>query len=215
VKNPGKVGGIIDGNRPAVPIPDVNVESWRAKADFLLKPDGHVYDKTGVDLGTNFKGWKLNADGWTFSGAAANLSGTIFVEGDAKVTGMGKKSDVLSFTVVSTGDIHMAGNGTFKPYYQSLVFVAGGDIKITGTPNQAFEGIILAREQIFLAGNPDLRGVIMAADQDDSHPLVSGDSKITGNVTLTYNGGLTTDIPIVTNSNKFRLDPNFAAYEER
>jgi hypothetical protein len=109
----------------------------------------------------------------------------------------------------------MAGNGTFKPFYQSIVFVAKGDIKITGTPNQVWEGIILAREQIFLAGNPDLQGVVMAADQDDSFDLVTGDSKITGNITLTYNGGLTTDIPIVTNSNKFRLDPTFAAYEER
>ena len=34
-------------------------------------------------------------------------------------------------------------------------------------------------------------------------------------MSIIYDGGLNTDIPVVTISHKYRLDPQFAAYEEK
>ena len=69
------------------------------------------------------------------------------------------------------------------------MFVAGGDLKITGGLTMPFnvEGMFLVHEQLFIAGNPDLNGQIIVENSPSVSTLVST-NEISGNPTVVYNG---------------------------
>lgn len=216
VSDTGSVGGVIDGASPAIPIPNVDPEAFRPDADFVLRSDGTILGGDGqpVAFAQSYRGWRFSGGRWTYSGTQDRQGGTYFVEGSAIVSGSASGTPNLSVTIVTTGDVSLTGNGVFRPALHPFFLVAGGDISIHGTPDQVIQGIVLAREQVEVIGNPVLEGVIMAADLDDARSLVT-ETRINGNMTIHYDGGLGTEIPVVPPVKRFVLDPTFASFQEQ
>ena len=121
-----------------------------------------------------------------------------YVEGDAWVL---NSPDLWQTTIVTDGYINFASNANIQNYsgtgpltnaqdIQNLLLVAGTDLKFTGSPSQAITGIMSAQEQIYISGTVMLNGYAIAANLYDVENLVTPDSTITGNMTITYNDGL-------------------------
>jgi hypothetical protein len=95
----------------------------------------------------------------------------------------------ISCSIIATGSIDISGNPDLKPDAPEIMFVAGGDLKITGGLTLPFnvEGMFLVHEQLFIAGNPDLNGQIIVENSPSVSSLVTT-NEISGNPTITYNG---------------------------
>jgi len=137
---------------------------------------------------------------------------------DAKMTGLGSQvPQPMPLTVISEGNIRVAGNGSYASNHPgSLLFIAGGDIALSGTPQsggQSMQGIIAAREQVDQRGTSDVIGVIMASNLDNGFDMVT-DTDMRGTPNVHYDGGITPPLPIYIPTNRYVLDPHFAAYEE-
>ena len=99
-------------------------------------------------------------------------------------------------SILADGYIEIAGNPTLENYMdpddppevQAILFMSGSDIKINGNPNQTYNGIIAAREQFAISGNPTLEGAVIAAGESNESTLVV-ENYVSGNMTLTYDGG--------------------------
>ena len=92
------------------------------------------------------------------------------------------------------GDIEVAGNIVGQGLLQQLVYVAGRDLKVRGTPAQEFEGLLAAHEQIEITANPTLVGAAVAEDACDSAGSPVSVTSISGNMSLSYDGTL--DVPL-------------------
>jgi len=230
--DPGNVGGTVDTAAPQVAIPDINLGTMQAVRDqaiadgvdvYLLADNGAVYkDGVLVSAGGSYHGWSMSGDTWTLSSNAADLDGLFYAPKSVSVTGC---KQGVSMTVLTEGNVTLSGNGEFTAYYDHYFIVSLKDIRVSGTPQETGDlGIIMAREQVKTTGNAFIRGTIIAADLDNASGFVESttisdmldQSMITGNFTVEYNGNYTTSFPIYDpNANKFKLDPTFAAYEER
>ncbi len=74
------------------------------------------------------------------------------------------------------------------------MFVTDGDLKINGTLDMPVDGgQMLVHEQVQISGNPQLIGQIIVEDAASVSTLVTA-SSISGNVSITYNGGLGTGV---------------------
>jgi Tfp pilus assembly protein PilX len=189
------VGGESGGGRPTVQVPHVDPLDHKAIADFILKADGTMTTQAGVVLCTGILcgavyGWEPDgATGWKVAGTTL-APGTYYVEGDAKMTGNpGTAAAPISCSIIATGSIEISGNPDLRPDAPEIMFVAGGDLKITGGLTMPFnvEGMFLVHEQLFIAGNPDLNGQIIVENSPSVSTLVST-NEISGNPTVVYNG---------------------------
>ena len=189
------VGGESGGGRPTVQVPHVDPLDHKAIADFILKADGTMTTQAGVVLCTGILcgavyGWEPDgATGWKVAGTTL-APGTYYVEGDAKMTGNpGSAAAPISCSIIATGSIEISGNPDLRPDAPEIMFVAGGDLKITGGLTMPFnvEGMFLVHEQLFIAGNPDLNGQIIVENSPSVSTLVST-NEISGNPTVVYNG---------------------------
>jgi hypothetical protein len=231
VGNTGQVQGSVDPAAPAVDMPDIRPETMRDAADHVFTANGRVLDaQTGQllwDFSTQgpFMGWgfSIGGDGrpvWTLSGGGADYTGTGYFTTDVKLAGLGNRQTPLQLTLITTENLQLHGNGSYTSDMagtSNLLFAAGGDIKISGSPQagrQTLQGLIAAREQIHQTGTSDVNGVLVASNLDHGHDLVL-ESRVSGTALINYDGNLQTDIPIIYPTNKYVLDPTFSAYEER
>ena len=189
------IGGDSGGGRPTVQVPPVNPLDHKAIADFILLSNGTMTNQAGVVLcvGAACKliyGWEPDgATGWKLAGTTL-APGTYYVEGNASMSGNpGSAAAPIACSIIATGSIDIAGNPDLKPDAPEIMFVAGGDLKITGGLTLPFnvEGMFLVHEQLFIAGNPDLNGQIIVENAPSVSNLVAVNS-ISGNPTITYNG---------------------------
>ncbi|MHC5080531.1 MAG: hypothetical protein ACYTHN_16090 [Planctomycetota bacterium] len=230
------VGGFEREGVPQAYIPHIDPLALIDQADYILEADGRVFSPGGQllhDVLANgaFMGWSKLEDGWRFSGngqSPLHVQGTFFVRGNAHIAGTGHGAtvgaggggDTQTFTlsVIATGNIQMSGNTRLQHAHpDGLLFIAGGDIRITGTPSldQFLEGAIGAHEQIFVAGTPEIAGTLVAQDAGNRFDL-NTENAVPGTPNLTYDGGIQTKIPVIDPDNPwFRLDPELLAYEER
>ncbi len=185
------IGGTILSDSFTIPIPPVDPQFYRGNADYELRSDGVVFNVSAGTLTypSEFNGWELHGSEWRLSGNTG-YDGTYYIEGDAKVSGSpGSEANPWQVTIIATGSIEISGNPNMQPKTPDLLFVAGRDIKISGNPNTSYEGVILAHEQIRISGNPSIEGAIIAEDAGNISSSVT-ENKISGNATITYNGGL-------------------------
>jgi|GEM_PF-2050080 len=209
---------------PEADLPDPRPETLKSLATHIFAADGAVYDANGTQVsppGANFGGWKLDGTTgeWTLSGQVS-YTGVAYLEGNVKLSGVGGNNPPpVNMSIIATGNLQVTGNGTYisaLPATQ-LLFVAGGDIKLTGASSsgdQVFEGVIVAREQIHQSGTSDLNGVMTAANLDDRHALVT-ENRVTGTALVYYDGTIDTNLPVYIPTNRYILDPAFSAYEEQ
>jgi hypothetical protein len=195
------VGGSTTSAVDFVPIPSINPADFAAYADYQLRADGKVYQSNGsggwtqvVDLagGGTWNNWDYQPSRWRLS-KKTTIDGTLFIEGDVQISSSpGSSSDPWEATIIATGYIDVSGspnmipNPNNPPETGNLLFVAGSDLEVTGTPNQSLQGIMAAHEQIHLGGNPSFNGCLIAEDAQNNSGLVS-ENKITGSVNFTCN----------------------------
>lgn len=191
---------------PTVSIPEINPTQFASYADYRLKSDGKVY-KTGSALpedmpGGKWYGWDYSSGKWTLSGNDTPPPGILYIEGDAHISGdPGSASDPWQTTLIATGNIEIPGNPIIANYkdpsdpigVQNLLFVAGLGLKISGNATQTFDGIIAAHGHIEVSGNPTLNGSIIAENATGTK-----ENKVSGDMTITYNGGLLS--PFISNT---------------
>ena len=217
------IGGQVGGGFPPLPIPPVNAADYRGDADFILKSDGTIRPRanettvlcTGSACGASF-GWTPSAMGagmlglteWDIvpANSATAINGTFYVEGHARISGSpGSASTPLAITILAEGNIRITGNPDLKPDQPEIMFVTNMDLLIAGSTSQplAFEGQMLVREQLDLAGSPEMSGQIIVQSVPSVSTLVTTNT-ISGNPSITYNGITGTNFFVVTGWREIR-----------
>jgi hypothetical protein len=207
------------GGAAPLPIPLVRASDHRFKADFVLESNGTITCGAsagcagGYAYGATICGaspcnyWVYNAgdNSWTISGNDAT-NGTYYVEGPARISGNAGTTLVpIAITIIAEGSIEISGNPDLAPDYPELLFVTDGDLKISGgidTPLVA-AGQMLVHEQVSISGNPSLSGQLLVENATSVDPLVTNNT-ISGNPTITYNGGLGEGVYSVTGWREIR-----------
>ncbi len=168
--------------------------------------DGKPCSGDSLGAPTSF-GWQLKPAGWDYLGSA----GVFYIDGGnvnvARDSGTGNNGATIivaaynertlscdEATGVGTvvgGDIKIAGGTAFRPHTSAgdLAMVAGRDITVQG--NADVWGALLAREQIELAGTPGANNAIVGASSCHTPGSPEDANSLSGNATVTYNGGLT------------------------
>jgi len=189
------------------PIPIVNPADYKVHANYVLQSDGSILDQSTGNVYTNSgPNWTYSTSGdgntlfgdisrtgaglWKMNGTDL-AEGIFYVEGDINVLGT---PDPYQVTIFSEGYIDFGGNGDIvnyqggpSPDIDQLFLIAGTDLEFSGNPSNQIEGMLYAGEQMEISGNVDINGFIVAANLADDENKVSGDSKISGSLTVTYN----------------------------
>lgn len=201
-------GGLKAGGMPTVPAPDIRAEDYFDEADFVLRSDGRITNRTESTVycnaasdgsacldvtppgGTAEFGWAFSGSAWDLAKNTANAA-TYYVETAVRISGSpGTTGAPLPLTIVALGDIEITGNPVLRPESASaLQFMTNQDLLVHGDPGAPVEldGRVLVREQVELAGNPTLSGQLVVLNAPPASELVTSNS-LSGATTLLYNG---------------------------
>ena len=198
------IGGISGGAKDPDGIPPIKPTDFYAARDYLLASDGNVYDTSGVAQPMShgsWNNWQYASGVWTLSGTnKGTINGKLYVQGDVNITatfGTGQGVPPLWITsIIATGSITVnsksinvrnptPADGTlYHPVTKDILFLAGGDLKITAPTNgnyQMFQGMLLAHEQFNVTGysTTTITGPIVAEDGATQSTVVTGDNFFT------------------------------------
>ena len=185
------VGGIKEGGQPTMTVPPIRAIDYRPLADYVLTSTGQLTLLDGT-VQPNTRGWTFSGGEWSNnsnSNDTATHGGTYYVEGSARLTGsLGSNASPVALSIVATGSITIAGGPDLRPSAPELLFVTDGDLTITGSlETPTVEGQILVREQVSIAGTPDIAGQLLVENAASLFSDVAANT-ISGNLRLTYNG---------------------------
>ena len=198
----GDVYGTADGesNATEIDIPLIDPGVFAQYADFIFDSNGNVHDADGKFVGKDsYQGWEFKGSKWNTNGAKV-VGGLLYFEGVAGnvdiSSNVGTKGSPWEVSILADGWIDVNGTPIIDNYknpanpveVQQILFMAGTDIKIVGNPNQVFNGIIAAGEQIYLSGNINIEGSILAADQSNTSNLVT-ENTMSGTADIINDGG--------------------------
>ena len=200
------VAGTGAGGEPRKPIPTIRARDYRADADYILTADGRITDPGGrlvCDATADHEacedtfGWEYGPDpdpqknGWHVNNDDDGyIPGTYYVEGLASIAGdPGSTLMPLQISIIAEASIDINGNPVLKPDTPDLMFVADGDLRISGDAHMTaeFPGAMLVREQVRIDGNAVLFGQIVCEGADNAFDLVEANA-IGGNMMLTNDG---------------------------
>ena len=143
-------------------------------------------------------------------GASPKNGGNVDVQGNS-----GSLAAPLQTTILCTGSITISGNPYMQANLQNLrtpelppfvsvniLLAAVEDLKINGDVGAGsgtirFSGICYAGEQVYLSGNGDIKGQVLALNNTNVHgttgsnasPVDRDDNEVTGSFTLDFDGG--------------------------
>lgn len=209
----GPEGG--SGGAPEKPLPKVRAEDYRHHAEYVLADTGLIMCNTSGGCGAvangamvldcnsgstcrTTYGWEFDGpDGWRAANNGTKFDGAFYVEGKATITANhGSPPDPTPWllTVIAEGSIDLSGSPALTSYTNQLLFVTDADLDISGGVSTSIsaQGQMLVHEQISLSGNVTLGGQLIVEDATSEDPLVDV-NRISGNVTINYNGGLGTN----------------------
>lgn len=146
--------------------------------------------------------WYVRHYWWELTCGDNKRNGTFYVSGNVVISAdVGTVDDPWITTIIATGYIKVSSDNLymrrplstettlFKSQTANMLFLANTDILIVGTEGQNLTGIIRAREQIGISGDPTITGYIVAQDEATRNRLVAGNF-ISGALHLTYNGDM-------------------------
>lgn len=215
--------GLKAGGMPPITVPEIKASDFRSLADWILPATGSVPLRASDNAPCGAKtlpcpsGWTKSGTTWSASGDMPT-SATYYVEGDATIHGTGKSTGFTQLSVITEGSLKITGNGKFKPENGvGIQFVTNGDFELGGTVDADdsvdMDGQIMVREQMKIYGNSEFQGRVMVENRDSATNVYDAstnpngrrgtssltENTLTGNMTVTYNGGLgniTTEIVI-------------------
>jgi hypothetical protein len=151
-----------------VPIPDLNPLDFCADADYRLTSGGTVVNQL-TNLLMAGTGWVMSQGPpevkWVLA-AGLLVQGTYCVEGNADISGnTGSAATPARLSVIATKSISVSGN----PYVRAdqddgILFLAGGDISISGNVSNTFSGLVYAGAQCKTGGNFTIFGQLLCAN---------------------------------------------------
>ncbi len=198
------------------PIYDIRADFYD-KADYILgaigSQAGKVYDNAGTlihDTSSARNRWRNGSSTWTWDdddmtwshSGSSILNATFYSEGNIEIGGnFGTESIPVRVTFIAEGYITNSGKQYLSPEYLNFSLVAGTDLHVRGRLSEGTElsvqGINYAKHQISFSGTPNIYGMVIAANQDDTDspgcecnlvPLDDGYMSISGNPNVTYDG---------------------------
>lgn len=215
--------GLKAGGMPPITVPEIKASDFKNLADWILPATGSLPLRAsdGAECGAKTlpcpNGWTKSGTTWGASGTMPD-SATYYVEGDAEIHGTGKSTGFTQISVITEGSLKITGNGKFKPENGvGIQFVTNGDFELGGTVDADdsvdMDGQIMVREQMKIYGNSEFQGRVMVENRDSATNVYDAstnpngrrgtssltENTLTGNMTVTYNGGLgsiTTEIII-------------------
>ena len=180
------------GGAPPLPMMEIHASDYLAYADFILTSDGTMTNQAGTVLCAEApcNDWDFDDGDWSFgSGGSEPDTGTYYVEGPVTVTG----NPEVQITIIAEGSIDISGSPELTPDTPGLFLVTDGDLEISGNLETNAPGQMLVHEQVSLSGNVELIGQLIVEDAATVSDLVT-ENTISGNVEITYNGGLNTNV---------------------
>jgi hypothetical protein len=200
-----------------LPVPVVRASDYRMYSEYLLNSTGNMLcdnpagcSVPGVAYGAlvcagagngcrNAYGWTWNSGSstWELSwNTPTTPNGTYYAQTDVSVSGSpGSPGTPIQITIIAEGSIDISGNPDLAPHTPELLFVTNEDLSISGgidTPLSA-QGQMLVHEQCSISGNPEIAGQLICEDAAAVSTLVTSNT-MSGNPTITYNGGLGTAV---------------------
>jgi len=208
--SPGGGGSKLSG-AANIAIPDIQPSDFEQYVDYVLKSNGKIYRGDGSYYGNadgnEVGGFKFGGDKWTVEKSKASdiLNGDLYFKGQYGnlVIGNspGSNGNKWNVTIMTDGYLEISGNPYFSNYkdpndpegFQNILFLTGTDLKINGNYNsdQKLQGLLYAREQIDISGNPNIHGAIIAAGLSNSDDMAKDGNSISGNPNITYDGLVT------------------------
>ena len=192
-------GGTAESNAAYVDIPKVEPSMFAEYADYTFDSDGRIYDDAGTLIAVGeFNGWKFSSDKWTTVGDTV-LGGMLYFRGEygnvVIASAPGTESDRWLISILADGYIEVSGNPVLANYtdpddppaIQAIMFMSGTDLKINGNPGQVYNGILAAKEQFDISGNPFIEGAIIAEGASSDSDLVIA-NKVSGVMKQSYDG---------------------------
>jgi type II secretory pathway pseudopilin PulG len=187
-------------HQPPVEIPVLQAADYCAGATLVLRQDGFIlsggllFDARNNDV----FGWKRGSSSpvvWTLSGNAAS-AGVVCAKGNVVVSGNpGAPGAPLSMSILATGSIDISGNPYLTAAHpDGILFLAEGDLGISGNPSGStdnYSGLMYARSQCKLNGNPNLSGQVLCKSDPDGpgDREITAEASVSGNATLRYDCG--------------------------
>ncbi len=193
------------GEEP-IGMPDIDPANLGSGADYTLTDTGLVLDSLGNIIGgDDWEDWDWDSGNREWKAGNDILPGTYYAQGSSiNISGNpgsgNPNNPPISLTLIADGHIGISGNPRMEPALVSdgvsYSMVARLDLKISGNPSNGYEGVHYAGHQIGFVGNPTVNGQVIAANLDDFEffgenlvALQAGFMSISGNVTITYDGG--------------------------
>lgn len=173
------IGAVVSG-AARVEIPHVYPPAYRPYATIVFTPDCIVEQADGstiIDLsgGGTWHGWACEVgQRWVMSGNVAEdlYEAFYYVEGNLSLEG--NPNGIWYASFVAEGYISVSGTADYRPWgYKSgnstgdhsaneVLFLAGNDLQVVGTPEQDLNGILAAHMDVHMSGNPTVAGSILA-----------------------------------------------------
>lgn len=204
------VKGRSGGGFPEESLPSVNPGDYRGLTDYDLCPDGLIRAGgagvttpcTGLLQGsglTGWNGWRFQASKWrancrTLAASSVNGKGFYVYQQDVDITCPASSSYVWTTTLVTeaaglpgallNGDITASGNSSIQAAREGVAFVAQRDIRLSGGTALQVRGLVLAGEQVDLAGATSVVGSVAAAGAANSFGSAVGSNSVNGNFQL-------------------------------
>jgi hypothetical protein len=177
---------------------------------------GKIFNSSGgliFDSAVSGNTWTMNASAsWTWDASNGLWShngsqlptGTYYSEGNVELgSNFGSAASPAQATIVAEGYIRATGTPYMTPALDNFSLMAGTDLRLSGNPTSGavnYQGIHYAGHQVGFLGNPGINGSVVAANLADNNSPVcgcnpigltnSGYMDVSGNPTITYNGGL-------------------------
>jgi len=200
------------GNKPEEFVPVINptdflntaTASLPANQVFQMKANGQILNGAGGLITTLADNGSHSDSGWNYTAPAGgspaqwslssntSANGTYYFEGNVSLSGNhGSTSTPWVVTLLATGNLTIAGSSVTQSSLTDTLFVAGLDLKLSGTPSQpqVYNGMLAAHEQFELAGTPTINGYLIGEDASATSSLVEL-NRVIGNPTINYSCNL-------------------------
>lgn len=205
-----QVEGTASGGAAPLPLPPVRASDYRSYADYVLTSAGLMTQLDGTPIvncsgsgnpcRTTY-GLTFNSGSVTWSFVNSAVLGTYYVEGSANIAGPGSASTPAQVSIIAEGSIDVGGNTFLTPDSPELLFVTDVDLDISGggaAGEVDAQGQILVHEQLDISGSPAISGQLLVENAANTPGSPVDINSISGNPTITYNGGLGSGVYSVT-----------------